>query len=94
MGLNLTNSSSIDESDLWYYYNKGLFWMLISISILIAFAGVIGNAVVIYAATKERNIGARFRYLNDVVKSLAITDFSLPLFGTPVTVVYWYWSKY
>ena len=87
------NSSVIDEASFWYYDHKSLFWMLISISIIIALAGAIGNALVIYASTRARHMKDGFRYLNDAVKSLAVTDFCLSVFGTPFSVVYWYWGK-
>lgn len=90
---NGTNSTSIDESDLWYYNHKSLFWILIFISMLIALAGVLGNAMVIYAATRKRHMSGGFSYLNNAVKSLAITDFCFSLFATPLSIVYWYWSK-
>ena len=93
MGLNQTNSSAIDESYLWYYDHKPQFWMLISISILIALSGVIGNAMVIYASTQKKHMRGGFSYLSDAVKSLAITDFCFSLFGTPFSIVYWYWGK-
>ena len=91
---NVTNSSSVDESYLWYYDHKGLFWTLISMSILIGIAGVMGKSMVIYAVIYKRRTSGGFRYLNDAVKSLAITDFCFSLFGTPFSIVYWYWGKH
>ena len=93
MGLNVTNNVTTDEKALWYYSHQEIFWILISISILIALAGVVGNALVIFAATQKRSIGAGFRYLNHAVISLAIADFILSLFGTPFSIVYWYWGE-
>ena len=81
------------EKCLWYYSHKELFWVLISIAIVVALAGVVANALVIYAATQKRNMSSGFRYLNHAVMSLAITDFCLSLFGTPFSIVYWYWGK-
>ena len=92
-GFNVTNFSIKNESPLWYDDNKELFWLLVSIAILVAIVGVVGNALVIYAATQKKEIGARFRHLNHAVASLAIADFLLSLFGTPCDVVYWYWGK-
>ena len=91
MRRNLTHFASIDELHLWYYDHRGLFWILISIVILIALVGVLGNAMVIYAAT-QKNMSGGFRYLNEAVISLAITDFCFSLFGTPFSIVYWYCS--
>ena len=81
-------------AQLWYYDNKSFFWILISVAISIALAGAFGNALVIFAATQRSNIGASFRYLNHAVISLAVGDFILSLFGTPLNVVYWYWGKH
>ena len=84
---------SVHEECLWYYSHKELFWVLISIAILLALVGVVGNALVIYAATKKNPFRGVFHYLNHVVISLAVTDFCLLLFGTPCDIVYWYWGK-
>ena len=81
------------EECLWYYSHKALFWGLISITLLIALAGVVGNAIVIYFATQKQAIKGGFRYLNFAVKSLAITDFCNSLFGTPAFIFYWYWGR-
>ena len=83
-----------NEECLWYYSNKALFWVLVSILILVSIVGVLGNAIVIYAATKKKHMSGGFRYLNRAVRSLAITDLCLSLFGTPMAIVFWYWSKY
>ena len=90
---NITNSTDDHESNLWYDDNKALYWVLVSITLFMAIVGVVGNALVIYAATQKKEIGARFRHLNHAVTSLAIADFLLSLFGTPCDVVYWYWGK-
>ena len=82
------------EECLWYYSHKPLFWVLMSMMILIALVGVLGNAMVIYFATQKDTKRSGFRYLNYAVNSLAITDFCLSLFGTPAIIVYWYWGRY
>ena len=93
METNQTNNTNIEIDKLWYYENKGLFWILVSISVLIALSGVVGNALVIIATIQSRNIGASFRYLNRAVLALAVEDFSYLLIGTPFYVVHWYWGK-
>jgi hypothetical protein len=80
-------------SQLWYDNHKAFFWILVTISALIALAGVFGNALVIFAAMKKSHIGSSFRYLNRVVLSLAISDFAYSLLGEPFFVVHWYWGK-
>ena len=93
MEANDTNVTTSDEKVLWYYSHQDTFWVLISISILIALAGVLGNGLVILASIKKRSIAEKFRYMNYAVISLAIADFILSLFGTPFSIVYWYWGK-
>ena len=98
METNITNCTNItyfwrNEECLWYYSHKELFWTLMSIFVVVALAGVPANVFVIYVATQKRHMVSGFRYLNHAVKSLAITDICLNLFGTPATVVYLYWSK-
>ena len=93
METNQTNITNIEGDKLWYYENRETFWVLVSISVLIALTGAVGNAFVIFAAIQRRNIASSFRYLNRVVLSLAIADFSYSLIGTPFYVVHWYWGK-
>ena len=98
MKMNVTTCANMTyfyrhEKCLWYYSHKALFWILISIAILVALVGVSGNVLVIYAAAQKKHMSGGFRYLNHAVMSLAITDFGLSLFGTPFSIVYWYWGE-
>ena len=77
----------------WYYDNVATFWIVISVIIFIAVVAAVGNAFVILVFATKRGIGAKFRYLNHAVLSLAIAEFTLSLFGTPFSIVYWYWGK-
>ena len=91
---NETNNNTIENvDDQWYDQNTGIFWILICITAILAMIAVAGNSLVIFAVIKKRNVSAKFRYLNHAVFSLAIADFVLSLFGTPISVVYWYWGK-
>ena len=89
------NTTDIDQDDVWSssYVKKEVFGFFIFIIILIAMVAAFGNSLVIYAVIKMKNFNARFRYLNRAVLSLAIADFVLSLFGTPFSVVFWYWGK-
>ena len=78
----------------WYCDNVEMFWILICITIVIALLAAMGNAFVIFVFITKRGIGSKFRYLNHAVLSLAIADFINSLFGTPFSIVYWYWGKY
>ena len=90
------NNTDIDEDDdVWSssFVSKEVFWSSMGIIILIAMVSTFGNFFVIHAVIKMKNFNARFRYLNRAVLSLAIADFLLSLFGTPFSVVWWYWGK-
>ena len=93
MEINETNNCT-NGSQLWYDDNMEFFWILVSISALLSLVGVVGNAMVIYVAIQKRRIASSFRYLNRVVLSLAIADFSYSLLGEPFFVVHWYWGKH
>ena len=84
-----------EDDDVWAssFVKKEVFGFFIFIIILIAMVAAFGNSLVIYAVIKMKNFNARFRYLNRAVLSLAIADFVLSLFGTPFSVVFWYWGK-
>ena len=86
-------SPDYDFGSHWYGDNVATFWILIAIIIFIALVAAVGNAFVIRVFVTKRGLGAQFRYLNHVVLSLAIAEFTLSLFGTPFSIVYWYWGK-
>ena len=84
-----------DESTKSWYDNGGatLFMVLVVIRTMIAMVGIIGNSIVIYASIKDRQSVVRsFRYLNRVVRSLAIADFLYSLVGQPCDILYWYYT--
>ena len=82
-----------DFGSHWYYDNIATFWVVICIITFIALVAAVGNAFVILVFVTKRGIGARFRYLNHAVLSLAVAEFTLSLLGTPFSIVYWYWGK-
>ena len=68
-----------------YDKNTALFWVLVVFYLCIALVATIGNALVIYAAYGNNNKGP-LRYIDDVVKSLAIADMLYGLIGTPFLI--------
>ena len=58
----------------------------------IAFVCIVGNALVIYASYGNNNRGP-LRYLDDLVKSLAVTDLLFGLFGVPCVIYLSYLSE-
>ena len=69
----------------FYYENLALFWTFASVCILIAILAVLGNGLVISVSHETRSTG-RLRYLDNVVKSLAVTDFLFGLVGTAIVI--------
>ena len=91
----LLSEDEEDESTKSWYDDRGatLFMILVAIKIIIAMVGIIGNSIVIYASIKDRQSVVRsFRYLNRVVRSLAIADFLYSLVGQPFDILYWYYN--
>ena len=75
-----------------YEENKALFWVSNVVYLCIGMTSVVGNALVIYASHGHQNTG-RLRYLDDVAKSLAISDMLFGLIGTPLRIINWYLGK-
>ena len=67
-------------------------WSYITVETLCCTAGVLGNGMVIYLANQNRQREA-FRYLNKVVRNLAVTDLLYCVLAIPVTLTWWIWSK-
>ena len=91
----ITRRSLLSEDEESWYDDRGatLFMILVAIKTMIAMVGIIGNSIVIYASIKDRQSVVRsFRYLNRVVRSLAIADFLYSLVGQPFDILYWYYN--
>ena len=73
----------------YYEENRVLFWFFASVCILVALLTVIGNGIVIYVSIETKSYG-RLRYLDNVVKSLAVTDFLFGVIATPLAVTSYY----
>ena len=72
-----STSTAFHQSDVVWESNKAFFGVLVAVYLCIAAVAVVGNALVLYAAYGNRNTG-RLRYLDEAIKSLAVTDM---LFG-------------
>ena len=69
-----------------------LFGLFTSIYIVIAILTILGNGIVIYVSHKTKSTG-RLRYLDNVVKSLAVTDFLFGIVGAPIIITGYYMGK-
>ena len=65
------------------------FWFFLSLTVLNSFVAVLGNGLVIYAGLRYRNDG-RLRYLDGVVKSLALTDLLYASLGVFANYINYY----
>ena len=87
---NLKNnlSSSIGESafipidDATFEIIQNVSYVLAAINAIITITAVIGNALVLYAAQRNRNNGS-LKYFDSVIKSLAVNDLIYGLIGIP-----------
>ena len=67
-------------------------WSYIAAVSLCCTIGILGNGLVIYLANQSSQ-GEAFRYLNKVVRNLAVTDFLYCTLAIPLTTMFWIWSK-
>ena len=85
-------TASTAEALSSYEENTAMFWAFAVFSVLIAIVAVIGNGLVIYIAHGVKHVGP-LRYLDGVVKSLALTDLAFGLVATPLIIINYYMSK-
>ena len=72
--------------------NEILFWTTVSISALVVIFGVLANTLVIYFANQERST-TTLRYMNTIVKHLAISDLLYGVLGNPGLLILWRMGK-
>ena len=93
---NLTNadliSNSSRASDAEATTASVVFWLCVSICIVLGIISSLGNGLVVYVSYKKEDFGG-FRHVNSVVKNLALSDCLFGLIGCPLTIVFWYWGK-
>ena len=68
------------------------FYLSVVLSVIAGLISVTGNGLVLYASSVKKDTG-RFKYVNCVVRNLAISDLLFGFIGTTSAIVYWYWGK-
>ena len=69
------------------------FGAILAFSLVISILAIIGNSLVIYASVTNKNSGP-FRFIDGIIRSLAVADLLLGLIGNPFIVVSYYLGKY
>ena len=69
-----------------------IFWCFCFACGIIAILAILGNGIVIYVSHVTRSTG-RLRYLDNVVYSLAVTDFVFGMIGVPIIMSQYYMRK-
>ena len=69
------------------------FGAILAFSLVISILAIIGNSLVIYASVSNKNSGP-FRFIDGIIRSLAVADLLLGLIGNPFIVVSYYLGKY
>ena len=77
----------------FYMKHPEIFWCFCSVCIIIAILTILGNGLVIYVSHVTRSTG-RLRYLDNVVYSLAVTDFLFGVIGVPIITSQYYMRKF
>ena len=62
-----------------------LFWLGVVLYLFLALLAIVGNALVLYTTLEDINMGP-LRYLDDVIKSLALADMLYGLIGVPCKI--------
>ena len=89
---NVTTSNE-REHETAYEKNKSIFMLSVVVYLCIAFVTTVGNGMVIYAGYGSKNQGP-LRYLDDVIRSLAVADMLYGLIGTPMLIEGYYLGKF
>ena len=71
---------------------EGWFWTTAAISTLIVIFSIVSNILVIYFANQKPLLGA-LRYLNTVVKHLAVSDLLYGVLSCPFIIAHWRMGK-
>ena len=89
--LQYNNTENGEVSHYHKYFE--VFWIFITIYLLLAFVAILGNGLVIYASYRHRNTGP-VRYFHGIVRSLAFADLFYGLLGMPVTTIKYYMGEF
>ena len=87
------NVTSNPSDDPFYLKHPEIFWCFCSVCIIVAILTILGNGLVIYVSHVTRSTG-RLRYLDNVVYSLAVTDFLFGIVGVPIITSQYYMRKF
>ena len=80
----LPNNTHVED---YYRYNVIISWFGVAFSIITSTIAILGNSLVIYAGKQQTANGDSLRYLDNVIKSLAMTDLLFGLIGTPFNCI-------
>ena len=69
-----------------------VFWCTATLCMIAGVISILGNGLVLYVSIQNKDTG-RFRYVNWVVRNLALCDLLFGLVGTPLTILFWHWGK-
>ena len=72
-----------------YENNRALFWVDTTLFVVVGLITTAGNGLVLYAAHGNKNQGP-LRYLDNAIRSLALTDMLFGLIGTPLIILGYY----
>ena len=81
-------SGNIGSEESWI-----AFYISVAICALMGLVSVFGNGLVVYISNKKKDSG-KFRFVNRVVKHLALSDFLYGVIGIPCTIMFWLWGEY
>ena len=70
-----------------------LMWVLTAFCALTSMVGILGNGFVLYFASSHKSEFGTFRYLNKVVKHLAVADLMYSILAAPLQMLYWTQGK-
>ena len=90
----MNNSELFEISKTNYEKYPGIFWAWVVLYSFQSNIAIIGNGLVLIATYGKRYIG-NLRYLDNAIRSLAVADMLIGLFGVPcVILIYYYIGEY
>jgi hypothetical protein len=86
----MNNSEVSQVSQTNYERYTGIFWAWVILYSFLAIVAIIGNGLVLIATYGKRNTG-NLRYLDNAIRSLAVSDMLIGLFGVPCVILIYYY---